>query len=217
MFSETTIAYSPPDFRGESDDVSRETVRKLFHRPYFHVQISHDVAGVCLCGALKNIVAAAAGFIDGLEWGNNAKAAIIRVGIAQILFALTQIGVLEMQKFGLMFFPDCKKSTFTEESCGIADVITSCAGGRNRLCAEQFVKTGKVIFFSLLISYQPMDQLERELLNGQKLQGAATAQEVNNFLNAKGKVQEFPLFTAVYEIVFKGRKADTIVESAVER
>jgi glycerol-3-phosphate dehydrogenase (NAD+) len=49
-----------------------------------------------------------------------------------------------MQKFGLMFFPDCKKSTFTEESCGIADVITSCAGGRNRLCAEQFVKTGKV-------------------------------------------------------------------------
>lgn len=53
-------------------------------------------------------------------------------------------GVLEMQKFGLMFFPDCKKSTFTEESCGIADVITSCAGGRNRLCAEQFVKTGKV-------------------------------------------------------------------------
>lgn len=49
-----------------------------------------------------------------------------------------------MQRFGLMFFPDCKKSTFTEESCGIADVITSSAGGRNRLCAEQFVRTGKV-------------------------------------------------------------------------
>jgi glycerol-3-phosphate dehydrogenase (NAD+) len=62
-----------------------------------------------------------------------------------------------------------------------------------------------------------MDQLERELLNGQKLQGAATALEVNNFLKAKGKVQEFPLFTAVYEIVFKGRKADTIVDSAVGR
>jgi glycerol-3-phosphate dehydrogenase (NAD+) len=56
-----------------------------------------------------------------------------------------------------------------------------------------------------------MDELERELLNGQKLQGAATAQEVNNFLKAKGKVHEFPLFTAVYEIVFNGRKADTIV------
>jgi glycerol-3-phosphate dehydrogenase (NAD+) len=142
-FSETTIAYSPPDFRGEEDDVSRETIRKLFHRPYFHVQISHDVAGVCLCGALKNIVAAAAGFIDGLEWGNNAKAAIMRVGMSVFEFAYG-IGVLEMQKFGLIFFPDCKKSTFTEESCGIADVITSCAGGRNRLCAEQFIRTGKV-------------------------------------------------------------------------
>jgi glycerol-3-phosphate dehydrogenase (NAD+) len=94
---------------------------------------------------LKNIVAAAAGFIDGLEWGNNAKAAIIRVGMFHS--GVLMVGVLEMQKFGLMFFPDCKKSTFTEESCGIADVITSCAGGRNRLCAEQFVKTGKVFLW----------------------------------------------------------------------
>jgi glycerol-3-phosphate dehydrogenase len=65
---------------------------------------------------------------------------LVRAHISQLMTS----GVLEMQKFGLMFFPDCKKSTFTEESCGIADVITSCAGGRNRLCAEQFVKTGKV-------------------------------------------------------------------------
>src|SRR5271170_6562451 len=121
-------------------------------------------------------------------------------------------GVLEMQRFGLMFFPDCKKSTFTEESCGIADVITSCAGGRNRLCAEQFVKTGKVLSHHYFIAdFQPMDQLEQELLNGQKLQGAATAQEVNAFLKAKGKVAEFPLFTAVYEIVFEGRNPSTIV------
>ena len=56
-----------------------------------------------------------------------------------------------------------------------------------------------------------MDQLERELLNGQKLQGAATAKEVYAFLKAKGRVKEFPLFTAVHEIVSKGRKADTIV------
>jgi len=56
-----------------------------------------------------------------------------------------------------------------------------------------------------------MDQLERELLNGQKLQGAATAHEVHAFLQAKGKISEFPLFTAVYEIVFEGRKPATIV------
>jgi len=117
-----------------------------------------------------------------------------------------------MQKFGLMFFPDCKKSTFTEESCGIADVITSCAGGRNRLCAEQFVKTGKVSLCKASLINQPMDELERELLNGQKLQGAATAQEVNIFLKARGKTNEFPLFTAVYEIVFEGRDARTITQ-----
>jgi glycerol-3-phosphate dehydrogenase (NAD+) len=52
-----------------------------------------------------------------------------------------------------------------------------------------------------------MDKLEQELLNGQKLQGAKTAQEVNNFLKAKGKLEEFPLFTAVYQIVYEGRNA----------
>lgn len=59
---------------------------------------------------------------------------------------------------------------------------------------------------------QPMDELERELLNGQKLQGAATAQEVNIFLKARGKTNEFPLFTAVYEIVFEGRDARTVTQ-----
>ena len=54
-----------------------------------------------------------------------------------------------------------------------------------------------------------MDQLEQELLNGQKLQGATTAKEVNTFLKAKGKVQEFPLFTAVHEIIHEGRDAST--------
>jgi len=57
-----------------------------------------------------------------------------------------------------------------------------------------------------------MDELEQELLNGQKLQGAATAKEVNTFLKAKGKVNEFPLFTAVYEIVYEGRNAATLTD-----
>jgi glycerol-3-phosphate dehydrogenase (NAD+) len=61
-----------------------------------------------------------------------------------------------------------------------------------------------------------MDQLEQELLNGQKLQGAATAREVNQYLKAKDKVHEFPLFTAVYEIVFQGRNAASIVDIQAE-
>lgn len=65
-------------------------------------------------------------------------------------------------------------------------------GGRNRKCAEAFVKTGK-----------PFDVLEKELLNGQKLQGTETAREVHHFLEARGKVDEYPLFKAVYEIAFE--------------
>jgi len=62
-----------------------------------------------------------------------------------------------------------------------------------------------------------MDQLEQELLNGQKLQGAATAREVNVFLKARGRVTEFPLFTAVYEIVYEGRDPRTITATGDER
>lgn len=64
-FSETTIGYGT---RSEG-----ELWQKLFHTPQFHVQIIEDRAGVSLCGALKNVVAVAAGFCDGLGWGNNAK------------------------------------------------------------------------------------------------------------------------------------------------
>lgn len=54
------------------------------------------------------------------------------------------------------------------------------------MCAEAYVKTGK-----------PFSQLETELLGGQKLQGTVTAQEVNTFLKARGKVAAYPLFTVV--------------------
>ena len=73
-----------------------------------------QVAGVSLCGALKNIVAVAAGFIDGLEYGNNSKAAIMRLGL------------LEMKLFCQEFFEGVKDETFLIQSAGVADVITSC-------------------------------------------------------------------------------------------
>lgn len=68
-FSETTIGY-----RSQEEG---EMWQKVFATPNFHVNLVDDVAGVSLCGALKNIVAVAAGFIDGLEWGNNSKGALI--------------------------------------------------------------------------------------------------------------------------------------------
>jgi glycerol-3-phosphate dehydrogenase (NAD+) len=160
----------------EYPPLSHENIKKLFHRPYFHVNLISDVVGVSLGGALKNIVALAAGFVDGLGWGDNAKAAVMRVGI------------LEEVKFGRVFFPDsASASTFTEESCGVADVITSCMGGRNFRCAKMAVERNISV-----------TEVERTELNGQVLQGTTTTYEVNEFLKSKGMEDEFPLFTAVY-------------------
>lgn len=160
----------------EYPPVDHGLLKTLFHRPYFHVRVVSDVAGVSLTGALKNIVALAAGFVDGRGWGDNAKAAVMRVGL------------LEMVRFGARFFGGSVNSqTFTEESCGVADLITSCNGGRNHRCAKLSVQRG-----------QSVDEVEEQELNGQKLQGTLTAQEVNAFLNKQGLQDEFPLFTIVY-------------------
>jgi len=156
-------------------------LKALFWRPYFHVRLVDDVAGVSLGGALKNIVAIAAGFVDGRGWGDNAKAAVMRVGL------------LEMVKFGKEFFGETVNGgTFTEESCGVADLITSCSGGRNHRCAKIAIAEGL-----------SLEEVEARELNGQKLQGLSTAVEVNSFLKARGVEKEYPLFTAVYgEFIF---------------
>ncbi|BFZ57854.1 glycerol-3-phosphate dehydrogenase [Savitreella phatthalungensis] len=181
-FSETTIAWSAAKYPGANPLATTDTLRLLFERPYFRIGLTDDVAGVSLAGALKNVVAVAAGLVDGLGDGDNAKAAIMRIGLG------------EMVRFGQMFFgASCRADTFLEHSCGVADLITSCAGGRNRKCAVEFVRTGK-----------SMDQLERELLKGQKLQGAATALEVHELLTHTDRIDDFPLFTAVYDIVYGG-------------
>lgn len=182
-FSETTVAYNPSgDLTPPPEElapVDHAILRHVFHRPYFHVNVIHDVAGCSLGGALKNIVAIGTGFVDGLGWGDNAKAAIMRVGL------------VEMREFGTEFFGDsCKPATFTEESCGVADLITSCNGGRNHRCAKLSVEQGKSIA-----------QIEEEVLNGQKLQGVSTAAEVNQFLKQRGREEGYPLLTAVHRIL----------------
>jgi glycerol-3-phosphate dehydrogenase (NAD+) len=83
--------------------------------------------------------------------------------------------------------------SFSNESAGIADLITTCYGGRNRKCAEEFAKTG-----------QPFDVIEKKMLNGQKLQGTVTAEEVNRFLVARRRTKGYPLFEKVYKIAYEG-------------
>lgn len=174
-FCETTIGYSNLE--------NGQIFQKLFHTPQFRVAIVNDPVAVELCGALKNIVAIGAGFVDGLGLGSNTKAAIIRIGLS------------EMMRFAKMFDRRVKDSTFLE-SCGVGDLMTTCYGGRNRKAAEDRVKTGK--------SFQELEKA----LDGQKLQGTLTAAEVYNYLQhqktSHGDLTEkFPFFTTVYKIVYE--------------
>ena len=180
-YSESTVAYRLPTDYVKGHDVDAELLHALFHRPYFHINVIEDVTGVCLSGALKNVVAIAAGFVEGLGWGDNAKAAIMRRGL------------IEMVLFGETFFPDCSHLTFMQESAGVADLITSCAGGRNLRMGKEFARTKK-----------PLKQLEKELLNGQSAQGIVTAKEVYSFLKARNVLDKFPLMVATYNIAFNG-------------
>lgn len=216
-WSETTIAYDPPmmDSRNRHDIHSRGSIsdlmdlthkdvhgavspvqltplpveyplldhmvwHNLFHRPYFHVRMVNDVAGVSLGGALKNIIALAVGFVDGRGWGDNAKSAVMRVGL------------LEMVQFGTEFYSaTVNPATFLEESCGLADLITSCSGGRNYKCARLSTEENL-----------PIQKIAERELNGQQLQGTSTAYEVHSYLSSRGMTQKYPLFNAVYSKSF---------------
>jgi glycerol-3-phosphate dehydrogenase (NAD+) len=58
--------------------LAMQVLKKLFQTKYFVINLLPDVPGAEMCGTLKNIVALAAGFIDGIGLGPNSKAAIMR-------------------------------------------------------------------------------------------------------------------------------------------
>ena len=188
LFCEATIGYT------NSEHVKK--FKLLFDTTYFRIRSIRDVSGVELCGALKNIVAIAAGVVDGLHLGENTKAAIIRIGL------------MEMKRFAALYAPPIcphTRDSLFFESCGIADLITTCFGGRNRKLAEAHVKTGK-----------SFELLEQEMLNGQKLQGTLTAQEIHHVLSEKNEISHFPLFVSVYSICYEGMDPAQLISKLSE-
>ena len=113
-----------------------EYLQNIFMSDVFRVYISPDMLGICIGGALKNVIALAAGVADGLGCGDNTKAALITRGIADGLgygdntkAALITRGIAEISRLGTAM--GANPSTFSGLS-GIGDLIVTCASMHSR-------------------------------------------------------------------------------------
>ena len=102
-------------------------VQKIMAAPLFRVYTNTDVVGVELGGALKNIIALAAGMVDGLNYGNNIKAGLITRGLAEITRLGVAAGATPMTFAGL---------------AGLGDLVATCASplSRNRHVGHELAK-----------------------------------------------------------------------------
>ncbi len=107
-----------------SDETTAGWFQALLHRPTFRIYTSPDPLGVELGGALKNVIAIAAGLNDGLGFGDNSKAALVTRGIA------------EMRRLGVAC--GARAETFSGLS-GLGDLVVTCFSplSRNRTLGEQ--------------------------------------------------------------------------------
>jgi glycerol-3-phosphate dehydrogenase (NAD(P)+) len=116
---------------GSRDEPAAQIVQEIFHRPSFRVYTSTDILGVELGGALKNVIAIAAGTADGLGFGDNSKAALITRGI------------VEMRRLGVAC--GAAPETFAGLS-GLGDLTVTCFShlSRNRTLGERLGRGEKL-------------------------------------------------------------------------
>lgn len=181
-FCESTIGYD--------NETTAIVWYELFNKKTFRISLINDTKGIQIFGAIKNVIALGAGFCDALDMGNNTKAALIRIGL------------LEIHRFANKYFGPINDATMVE-SCGLADLITTCMGGRNRRVSEAFGRaSGK----------RSWEELEAEMLNGQKLQGTVTCVEVMKILERDDCVHQFPFINLIYKIAYDSAPLDSIVD-----
>jgi len=181
------VALSGPNIAGEiarylpatavaasADDALAKRVQAAFSTQWFRVYTNRDVIGVELAGATKNVIALAAGILDGLAAGNNAKAALVTRGLVEITRLGVAMGADEATFHGL---------------AGMGDLVTTCVSpeGRNRRVGEQIGKGRK------------LDEILGE--TDSVAEGVPTTKAVMQL--ARRYRVEMPITEAVYAVLFE--------------
>ncbi len=165
-----------------------ETVQQIFSNRYFRVYTSSDVVGVELGGALKNVIALAAGILDGIGLGHNPRAALITRGLAEI----TRLGVAL----------GADPSTFAGLA-GMGDLLLTATGtlSRNRTLGVELGK-GRSL---------------EDALRGRRTvaEGVRTARTAVELSEREGV--ELPIAQEVSHILFEGKPPLQAIEDLMER
>ena len=163
-------------------------VQRAFGTSWFRLYTSDDVLGVELAGAVKNVIALAAGILDGLGAGNNAKAGLITRGLVEI----SRLG-------GAM---GAKPATFAGLA-GLGDLFTTCVSpeGRNRHVGEE-IGRGRSL---------------DEVLAGMAsvAEGVSTTRALRELARRHGV--EMPIMESVYAILFDGKPVPEALQDLMTR
>jgi len=171
-----------------SDEELAREVQITFSTQWLRVYTNTDVVGVELAGAMKNIIAIAAGIIDGMGAGDNAKAALLSRGLAEI----TRLGIA----------CGARPQTFAGLT-GLGDLVTTCISrsGRNRSFGERIGKG------------QTAEQAKEATES--VIEGIATCESAVA-LGKKYNV-EMPITGAIYEVLFEGKSVQRAIADLMQR
>jgi len=170
------------------DAATAATVQDLLSTSYFRVYTSGDVTGVQLGGALKNVIALAAGASDGAGLGHNTKAALITRGLAEI----TRLGIAM----------GANPLTFQGLS-GMGDLVLTCTGdlSRNRTVGR------------MLGQGKPLSDILRDMKS--VAEGVTTTQSAYHLAKKRGV--EMPITEAVHAILYDKQEIALTVEKLFSR
>ena len=171
-----------------NNDLLGEQISAAFQSDNYRVYTSNDIIGVELGGAVKNVLAIAAGITDGLGFGANARTALITRGLAEILRLGTAMGAQPETLMGLS---------------GIGDLILTCTDNQSR---------NRQLGLALGAG-KSLEQAIKDI--GQAVEGAKTSQSIN--LLAKRAGVEMPICAAVQQILYEGLPPQEAVRALISR